>query len=905
MLNTDPSAGLTDDEVRKRRAMEGENRIYARARQPIGHYLGHILTDYTSIIMLAMLLIAAIFDETENLIIMISIMVLYYIIIIASYLKSESILSNISSQSLPTAKVLRNGKLFIVRQKDLVRGDVIYISTGDIIPADCRLCESDGLEILEAGLTGIMTATRKDARFVDFHTLPPTEQKNMVFATTIVTKGTGRAIVTGTGEDTLVRHLNRNNTIETNEQASIFEAINSFCRKWTICMTVGVFLLTIIDVLLGYTENGIFGSFMLGISAAVASMSEFYTAFAYISLACGIYAAVNRRREINRGALIKGTAQIEKIKDLDCLIVPKDAAFCVSDVELNAVYANDDVFTPDSYGYKNNAGRVLRYALLSTGIYGSDLLQKKNRDRDNVYTGEEEVIIRAAEKSGEYNVSLEQKYPLLQHLSSGVDSKFDTSLVAYGNGYVVAMRGEYAKVLPLCSSYCENGRIYEMTTEKMSELLSMCEKLSRESNQVLAVVSKDTIYNNLRRLSACQTEMTLEGLLIIKESIIPEVAKNILRCRNANIQVIMLADTDSENNIGTAESLGIIGSRDEMMTGAGLNELDEGVFRADLDKYKLYTGLSLQQKRNLVRYLRESGKKVGYLCSELDEIILMRESDIGFSHRLTISDKALTSVELTGKSIPINARNSSQTKGAGCEALKFVADVIVSDPNEDGTGGFNAIVQSLLCSKAIYANMRRMIRYMLTSQIAKLLIVFVSVFSPLTVCTPPQILFCGLIIDFLSLIIIAFEKPNGKMLETDTDIEALTKPLRKNIVSAVFGVIWAGLTVLVLYLMYSYKVVGAAQLPGCFFLTFILSQLTVLAEYKLESGFFGGEIKLNGAHVLLVLAIAAFIFAMFYFPSFGILFGVVSLPYAAVAGIVLCPIVIFAACELGREIFKK
>lgn len=137
----------------------------------------------------------------------------------------------------------------------------------------------------------------------------------------------------------------------------------------------------------------------------------------------------------------------------------------------------------------------------------------------------------------------------------------------------------------------------------------------------------------------------------------------------------------------------------------------------------------------------------------------MKEADVGFSESITISDRAGTAgIDLSGRKIPVYTKTADGANGSGCEALKFVSDVIVSEADKNGTGGFNAIVDSVICAKSIYYNLHRMLKYMIASQVAKLFIVFVSVFLGVTALTPPEILFCGLVVDFAALIIIAFER---------------------------------------------------------------------------------------------------------------------------------------------------
>lgn len=904
-LKTDASCGLHREEVARRRRLYGENDIYPTPKKSFKAYVAHLLTDYTSLLMLITLLIAAVFEETENLFIMLLILGTYYAIVLFSYVKAQKVLEGVGTSALPNAKVLRDGRLYMVKQKQLVKGDVIYVSAGDIVPCDARLVESSGLEILEVNITSVTHAVHKDAKFVDYHDISPAQQRNMLFASTIVTRGTGRAICCETGADTLVSTMGKNQPIISHERLEILDRINGFCKKWTLVMTLVIFVLTVTDLVVA-TSHGVFSSFMTGISLAVASMSEFYTAFAYIVLACGIFGAVNRKKAVNRGALIKNSAKLEDIKNLTCLVVPKEAAFNIHDMSLGKVYANGDVYAPGEHGYQRNASRVLRYALISTGLYGAGKLIENNRSGENIYSSEEEAIIKAAETCSEYNIGLEKRYPLLEHLPKSSDCRFETTLVRYENSFVVALRGDYGAVLPNCRYYTEDSRVYPMTSDKLNEFYIAAEKLARESYRVVAIASRDTIYNNLKRLSACQSDLTLEGFLAIQEPILPEAAKNLLRCRNHGLKVIMLTPDVSENNIILAENLGLSAKREQCITGYELSHMKEGLFRANLDVYSVYQGLNLAQRRLLVRFLQEKGEKVGYLCSELEEIILMKEADVGFSRSVTLSDRAGGSgIDLAGRNIPIYTKDPKEIR-SGCEALKFVSDVIVSEPDKSGTGGFNAIIDAILASKAVYCNLHRMLKYMIASQIAKLFLVFASTLLGFTALTPPQILFCGLVLDFASLIIIAFEKADYTLLGPPIPIgNKLKKPFLSNLNSALIGVLWASLTVVSVLFMVQNQLITVTAVPSCCFVSFILTQISMLNECKREQSVFDRNVRINGAYVVMLLVVIVFFLLIFFVPTIGTLFSIQSLSFYAVCGAVLPSFTVILCCEIYKRITHK
>ena len=904
-LKTDSSKGLSRGEVQNRLKLDGENDIYPSLKKPFIKYLKHLLTDYTSILMVVTLLIAAVFEETENLLVMLLILFTYYLIVIFTYVKSQRILEGLGTYALPNAKVVRDGRLLMVKQKQLVRGDVIYVSTGDIVPCDARLIECDGLEVLEVNVTSVTHAVKKDPSFIEYHDISPAQQRNMIFASTIVTRGTAKAVCCETGSDTLVCTMKKNNPIISHEKLAVFEKIGSFCRKWTLVMTLAIMVITVLDIFLSSSESfGVFSSFMTGLSLAVASMSEFHTAFAYIVLACGIFSAVNRKKDINTGALIKNTDKLEAIKDLTCLIVPRDSAFNIRGTRIEKVYANGDIYIPSDRGYKKNASRVLRYALLSTGLYGAGKLIENNQKRENIYTAEEEAIIFAAEKCGEFNIWLEKRYPMIQHITKGTECRFETTLVRYENGFFASMRGEYSKILPLCRYYTEDSRVYEMTNQKRNELLIEAEKLSRESYHIIAVASKDITYNNLKRLYTCENDITFEGFLAIKESILPESAKNVLRCRNAGLKVIMVCPNVSENNAVLAESLGIASSPEQIITAEKLSTMKEGLFRANLDIYTVYQGINLAQKRLLVRFLQEKGEKVGYLCSELDEIILMKEADVGYSESITISDRAGNAgIDLSGRKIPVFTKNAS---GSGYEALKYVSDVIISEADKSGRGGFNAIVDSIICAKSIFYNLHRMLKFTITSQLAKIFIVFFSMFMGITCLTPPQILFCGLVVDFSALIIIAFERTGFPLLKMKSNISnKLSNPLINNIESGFIGVFWAAVTLLLVFLMKEYNLIIDSQIPIICFLSFLITQISVLNESKREQSIFDRNIRVNGVYLGMLVLVAAFILLAFNNEKIGMWFSFQPLSLYALLLVFAIPVLVTTCYEIYKLFVAK
>ncbi len=879
-LNTNIYGGLSKKEALSRLKKQGENRIYPIRKEAFKSYLKQLLTDFTSILLIITAIIAALFEQSIISAVIIAMIVLNYTIALFTYSKSQKIFERMEEYSNPSAKVLRDGKLYVIKQERLVRGDVIYLSAGDIVPGDARLISSDNLTVLEANLTGESHAAEKDAEFIEFRDIAPARQKNMVFASTIVTGGIGKAVICETGADTLVYNLNKTVRVMSQDKLAVFESI----RRYS-----GIFSLVMLFVLLGIMIAYLFGAnpdktlyetFIIGLTLAVATMSEFYTAFGYIIIGCGVFNLVRRHKDINSGALVKNSQILEKLKDITYLIVPKNGIFSVRYMGIEKIYVDGEWTELKLDGNSDNHlyERILKYAVISTGLYGGINLLKMNLSHENIRTPEEEAILDAAEKSGVYNIELEAQYPVLDHIGINPRSKFETTLVGYSGGYVIALRGEAYKVLDSCSAYCENGKIYPLDYEKRNELKLKVDEMMHNSYRVMAVASKNSSYSTLKRIGSCQSELIFEGLIAIKEPMLSGSALNVSRCRAAGIRIIMMCDDSSINNRFLAQATGVISGDETVLHSSEMSNMKEDLFITNIPLYSVYEELSVSQKRFLVKTLTDSGETVGYMGAGLDDIIVMKESDIGFSKNMIISEKSLRrGMDVTGRNIPIFKKSAkSKDADSGCDALKYLSDIMISEAEQNGGGGFNAVYSALGTAKVIYRNIVRMFKYLMTSQIARLIVMMYAFFSGNDIITPVQILFCGLAVDFLAVIIIAFERPSLDILKFKDESEGFfKKPWKYNIDTWVASLIWGVLTVVMSIILSDVFNFSSQAVCSCVFISMVATQIIVLSETMKDGSLFvRNSLYLNGLQIFVVMMFIALVLLSVFVPSVGRLLNI-------------------------------
>ncbi|MBE6672201.1 MAG: cation-transporting P-type ATPase [Ruminococcaceae bacterium] len=866
-LNSNEQSGLTQKQALTRLRATGKNIIYPISKASFKSYLKQVVTDLTAILLILAAAAAALFEKNACAVAILAILAVNYTVSIVSFIRSQRILEDAAGQSLPSAKVIRDGKLFLVRQEELVRGDIILVCAGDIVPCDARLIECEGLSLLESNLYDVKGVVNKRADFVDARNLPMRERVNMLYASTIVTSGRGKAIVCETGASTLVCSLKKNPSIANHDKLSIIARLQRYSTVASLLSIGLVFLLTLLNF---YFSSGrsIFDVFLITLSHAVSSMSELYTAFAYIIISLGIFGAVRQFNKVNTGAVIKNASGIEKMKSINCLLIPKESLFLEKEMKLNCVYTQGMLYSVFDPRPGQAMCETLRYAVISSGLYGAGKLVNNNIRSNHIYSAEEEAIIRAARQCALYDKSLDAEYPMIEHVGYGRESRFDTTLFRQGSQFRIALRGDVRHVIANCTSYRKDTESEPLNAKKRSELLYEADRLMREHYKVVAVATKNSVYNNLRRLPACQNDLTFEGFICIQEPILPDAAMNIARCRNAGIRVIMFSSDISEGNRSLASSLGIIQHEDEAVSIAQLSQMRDDLIRTNLSAYNLYEGLNNAQLRHIMRWLKEDLEyEIGVLGRTLDDVGLIRDADVGFAEVLTLSESASKGgVECTPDNMPALSKNARDSGKNGCEALKFISDVAVSKPDRHGNGGFNAVVAAIASSKAIYLNIFQTVCYLLLTHSTRLFIVLFATFTDLLLLQPHQMLFTGLIVDLLAVFVIAFTRADPRSLQDNNDYEKkLTLlPLRQFPI-VLLGLGWGSLSYFSAWVMlWLHPDSTADQISSLIFVSFIICQLLILLSISNPSVFSGQGIRVNAIYLIAVLLCVGFILLSFF-----------------------------------------
>ena len=887
-LSSDLEKGLDPRTARSRLRAHGENDVFLMPGTSLADCVKAVGGDISAYLLAGLAIIAAIFKQNVHATLLIVLIAINFAATLIMYIRSRRVLNSMSKTAAPASRVLRDGKVVILPQSEVVVGDVVMLGAGDIVPADARVVESDRLYVFESELNGDPSSKLKTADMVYGDNVPPEGRTNMVFATSIVTSGAAKVLVCACGDDTLAAVTGKRKEIVNHKDLKVLKQLKKYCGIASMLMFAVIFVITVLDVAVGLDDRGLFNIFITAASLTVAAMTEFHVVFAYFIIGTGIDRALDKSGAFNAGAMIKNVSTLEDIKAIDTFIVTRRDGFYTDRSTITKLYSSGTLYKSKEKRLYNNCGRLVKYALLSTGYAAYPAVLDDP-------ASEAGATVALAEKIGVDRMVLKADYPLLSFTDSYASLNADAAVVADEGSYVAVVRGEPVQMLGMCDFYYDEGEIKVIDEKERKKINEALRTIDMDGCRAIAVISRLTQRTDITKVGA--HDFMLEGFLSIREPSLPGAEKTIAACKAAGVQVIVLTETEQDPSRIYFKRIGLVDDDTQIMTSSELSMMKDDLFVTNLPVYTMYEGLTLPQKRLLLRHLREEGRKVGVMGHELGDVLLLTEADVGFATAVTSSEKVLPYD-------PTGAASDS------CSALRYTCDVLVSPPDTP-RGGFNAMFDSLCTAKHVYQNLLRMVKYVFTSQMARLALVLYSVIahrstwklSAAQFLSPVQILILGLIVDFAVICAIAYQPPSKNILrERENTEERLQHPLRSNFVKSVaFGVLWGAVAAAVPFIL---SVTGAAMPEGSVstmvFVSFMLTQLVVACEVIYENSLFSPGNRFNKIIFFVLLGVAAIVGISLLIPAVGVYTGIVSMTWLEWLCAAAIPVVMFATYEIYK-----
>ena len=746
--------------------------------------------------------------------------------------------------SAPHARVIRDGEEKIIDAAELVPGDIIKLEAGDFVPADARLIKSASLKSEESALTGESVPSEKDALAEVKEDAPLGDRSNMVFSGCSITYGAATAVVTQTGMNTQMGKIAGLLDNEEDAQTPLQKKLAQLGKYLGFMALAACAIIFIVGLLNGIDVLEIF---MTAVSLAVSAIPEGLPAIVTIVLAIGV------QRMVKKNALIRRLPAVETLGSASVICSDKTGTLTMNRMTLVKAYV-DGAAQPEKISADNSEEirKLLRYAALCCD--GSVIF---NQDGTEQHIGDptETSIIVAAHKNGMEKDALNSSYPRLAELPFDSDRKLMSTVNHIDGKNIVIVKGAF----DVMSSLCVSGDI--------EEARKITEEMSSDALRVLAVgykEIKDVPENPTPQ--ELENELIFMGLVGMIDPPRPEAKEAVSVCRRAGIKPVMITGDHIVTASAIAKELGILGPDDKAITGAELDKMTDEELDKQVTGIAVYARVSPENKIRIVKAWQRNGQVVSMTGDGVNDAPALKAADIGCAMGIT-----------------------------GTDVAKGAADMTLTDDN------FATIVDAVKEGRGIYANIKKVIGFLLGTNIGEVITVFAAMLlwhkSPLM---SMQLLWINLVTDSLPAIALGMEA-----VESDV-MDRKPRPKNEGIFAHGLGVrvVLQGFMFAILTLI-GYKVgenvtntIAGGQTLA--FMVLALSQIVQAYNMRSEHSLFKIGPFSNRKLNLAALASLALV-ALVLFTPVRIAFQLVILPwqlYLLGIGLILVPLVIMELTKL-------
>ncbi|MFW5691145.1 MAG: cation-translocating P-type ATPase [Chloroflexota bacterium] len=741
-LQVDASRGLPPDEVKKRREQHGSN---ALPKDEGVNWVQLILGQFTDV-MVIILIIAAVISfflgERADVIVILVIVVLNAVLGIYQEYRAEQALAALGAMQVPLVMVRRDGEVRQISAEDLVPGDIVLLEEGSSVPADGRLLTSVNLQVEEAALTGESAPVTKSAEPIDTkEKVAVADRQNMVFMGTAVNYGRGEMVVTETGLSTELGNIATLLLQVEDEMTPLQRRLNTLGKTLAAGAGLVVLIVFIAGVLRGYEIQQMF---LVAVSLAVAAVPEGLPALVAIGLSLGA------ARMVRRNALIRRLPAVETLGSVT--VICSDKTGTLTRNEMTATHlvlpAHGDVevtgigYTPEGDFFDEEhklinpredelVGRFLKAMALSTNAYIEEV---EGEGRFSVVGDTTEgALLVAAQKAGWTRDRLEQDMPRRAELPFSSERKSMTTVhevigeearSLFPDSEVIAItKGAPDRLIEWATREHLPDGPRDLADERRVRWQSEVEEMASQGLRVLGVAYRplDAVPDELDE--DIERELVLLGLVGIVDPARPEAKDAVEVARRAGIRSLMITGDHALTAEAIARNLGIIENGQRAVTGRQLDEMDDAALLDALSKTSAFARVSPEHKLRIVRVLKTQGQVVAMTGDGVNDAPALKQADIGVAMGIT-----------------------------GTDVSKGASKMVLTDDN------FASIVSAVEEGRTIYDNIRKFIKYLLSSNVGEILVMFVALMVGLKIpLLAIQILWINLVTDGLPAIALGFE----------------------------------------------------------------------------------------------------------------------------------------------------
>ncbi len=790
-LGTNKENGLSSKKVEENRAKYGLNELKEKKKESLIQKFIDQFKDFSIIVLIIAAIVSGVVGVmqgegfTDTIIILI-VVLLNAVIGVAQESKAEKSLEALKKLSAHAAKVIRNGKETAIPARELVPGDLVIIETGDYISADLRVIEAVNLKSQEASLTGESVPVEKRTDAIQETEVGVGDRKNMLFSSSLITYGRGKAIVVKTGMNTEVGKIADMINQTEDQETPLQKKLNSLGK------TLGMAALTICAVIfvIGLLQGKeIINMFMTAVSLAVAVIPEGLVAVSTIVLAIGV------QKMVKKNVIVKKLPAVETLGSSTVICSDKTGTLTQNKMTVEKVFCNDTTSDIERAETNEDFRKLIYDCMLCND---SRVLENGEIAGDPTETALVDFALKL-----DYPVSIMRENPRVAEVPFDSNRKLMSTVNGKDGKYIVYTKGGLDEILRKCDSYLYKGSVRHNLSDYAEWIRTNNEHMANEALRVLAFAYKEIDHVPSKyEMENLESGLTFIGMVGMIDPPREEAKKAVEKCKHAGIKTVMITGDHKATAVAIAKKIGILENDNEALTGLELDKISDEQLAKDVRKYSVYARVSPEHKVRIVKAWQKNGEIVAMTGDGVNDSPALKTADIGCA---------------MGK--------------VGTEVAKEAADVILTDDN------FATIVSAVEEGRRIYDNILKVIQFLLSCNVGEVIVLLLAtLFAPtigrvfgiydismIQVLLPIHILWINLVTDTFPALALAFDPANKDIMDR--------KPVKKD-----EGIFTKGRTFRIVYQGFMIGLLTlAAYLIGIGSTKTAIGNLT-LEETKIEVG---------------------------------------------------------------------
>ncbi len=737
-LNTSKTQGLSDEEANQRLEEHGRNEITSKKTKNIfWRFLDHFKQPLIYILLIAAAVSFMIKEHIDAAVICGVAFINAFIGFIQEF-KAEKAIAALAQSVVTEIRVLRNGNTEKITSQQIVPGDIIILSSGDKVPADLRLFESRDLQINESTLTGESVPTQKNTDPADTDAVVG-DQTSMAFAGTLVTRGTGKGVVTATGQNTetgrISQMMDEGNDLET----PLTRKIQAFSKTllWVILFFSGIIFLLAVLKGLSWIEG-----FKGAVALAVSAIPEGLPAAITVTLAIGV------NRMAQRHAIIRKLPAVEALGSTTVICSDKTGTLTQNKMKVQRIYAGQELYelsekTDDEAPIRQEGNPTdlnnlptLKECLVGSLLCNDSHLENKEGQYETVGDPTEGALLLAVMQTGIDRSATEQNQPRIDTIPFESEKQYMATLNKGGDthsGNIIYLKGSVESVLERCeTSLDREGGKADLNPDTIHRQAS---SMAQEGLRVLAFAKKKTDSQKSEiQDDDTRTGMIFLGLIGMIDPPRPEAIEAIKVAQRAGIKIKMITGDHVETAQAIADKMGIRDNdQEKVYSGKMLADMSDKDFSSVAASSSVFARVAPEHKLRLVKTLQSQNEIVAVTGDGVNDAPALQQADIGVAMGLM-----------------------------GTEVAQEAADMILTDDN------FSSIEGAVEEGRTVYSNILKAIGFILPVNGGEALTIFAGLlFASVIPILPVQILWVNMVSSVALMLTLAFEPKQN---------EAMTRP---------------------------------------------------------------------------------------------------------------------------------